>query len=722
MINEKILISKAPNPATQTIRGLTSGSTIGSMVSPFAPITGADVKLSLDQQSIYGAANYFSPLYSAGGKFSDAGTQQLVVQPFACKDSTGASNIQNSGTSFLDGTTLGINGLDVVGITPGSLDPSTQYFIYFIGGAAVPGATILSTSPSFPSLVNCAGYSYFSIQRGSATTDVSGNLIASSFYDNINPLPSNNPTFTGNLSGLGFSWQPASNNLSIGLGASALGGDNNIGLGNYPQSGGFSGCDIANDSTTTAINSRAPTADNQYVKRFSGGIGFNTGVNGLQCGYHFGAFDNALPGMMFTTNFIVADANMQSYDVNPNVSGNILSFKWSGSTGTKFTVSFPAASGSVPLLSTNNAFTQPNSFSSSIAVREMSAPLPLVKAPVTLTANSGTIVNGQLVGSIILFSPTANSTWVLPAAADIDSVLNTIDTSRGLRVRMINTTLFTVSVLQSADASTTLAGFNGGVITIPAGGEINVDVVKIASSPSAYTIFGAPARNIVTVITGTTILTSAAFGTTVICQGGSSYTVTLPAVNAGLNQQINLQFQTNAGVIVSVAPPTGTIVGQSSIPYIANESAIFSTNGSAWFLSSQSLVPVTCSYGLATTPTATTGTRTVVFDTKQSDVNNYYNAGLFTPLAPGNYVVTTTLRISTGSTGFIIISLIGPTKTLTVQGQGSGSGGSSFQINGLLFFNGSTDNASMTFNSTISESYGAPVANNYFSFTRVSNF
>lgn len=225
-------------------------------------------------------------------------------------------------------------------------------------------------------------------------------------------------------------------------------------------------------------------------------------------------------------------------------------------------------------------------------------------------------------------------------------------------------------------------------------------------------------------ISSITTLTIADLDSTIYCTGSSSYTITLPAASVGTNRNINFIFMQNSGVIISIAPPTGTVAGQTSILYVANEGSTLSTNGSSWFISSQSLVPVNCSYGLATTPGATTGTRTVLFDTKQVDINNFYNTGtgVFAPLIPGNYAVSAYLRDNTATAQLITMSVVCSTKTISTTLLGAGGGASSFQVNGSLFFNGSTDTALINFTSTISISYGGSVAFNFFNFERISNF
>jgi hypothetical protein len=140
-------------------------------------------------------AQPYSTGYRYGGKtLNNASTPntKIDIQAFTGRDSTDAFNIHSTTTLTIDAATVGANGLDA-----GSLANSTSYFSFVIAKADGTTASLLSTSPTTPTLPS--GYSYFR-RVGSHRTDGSAHflvyvqtdksfLLASSIQDlhSVNP-------------------------------------------------------------------------------------------------------------------------------------------------------------------------------------------------------------------------------------------------------------------------------------------------------------------------------------------------------------------------------------------------------------------------------------------------------------------------------------------------------------------------------------------------------
>ena len=137
----------------------------------------------------------------------------------------------------------------------------------------------------------------------------------------------------------------------------------------------------------------------------------------------------------------------------------------------------------------DKVFTGDNSFDGVTSIKQFGNPVAEVKLPTSLTANSGTIIAGQLVGGILVFSPTADATWTLPLGTDIDSVFNAPMASRGRSVQLSNNSAFNVIILPNT--GTTLGGFVGGALDLPPFSNVIVDLVKLDTTPT-YTLFGVP--------------------------------------------------------------------------------------------------------------------------------------------------------------------------------------------------------------------------------------
>lgn len=106
-----------------------------------------------------------------GTTLNNAGTPntKIDIQAFTGRDSTNAFNIKSTGTLTIDATIVGANGLDA-----GSLASTTSYFSFVIAKADGTTASLLSTSPTAPTLPT--GYLYFR-RVGAHRTDGSAHFI-----------------------------------------------------------------------------------------------------------------------------------------------------------------------------------------------------------------------------------------------------------------------------------------------------------------------------------------------------------------------------------------------------------------------------------------------------------------------------------------------------------------------------------------------------------------
>lgn len=161
--------------------------------------------------------------------------------------------------------------------------------------------------------------------------------------------------------------------------------------------------------------------------------------------------------------------------------------------------------------------------------------------------------------------------------------------------------------------------------------------MKWAAAPSPGTV--------VRTISTTTTLTSADFGSTILCEGNSSYTVTLPLASSGTNQFIYFVFDTGQQVFVN-------IVGQGSDYIIGpgpnNPNYLFGTgeylqmmsDGTTW-LPSAVLQPCDFTGGLTNSFSSTNSFQPVPFNLVSKN-NMVYDAvtGYVTPIYPGRYRIT----------------------------------------------------------------------------------
>jgi len=194
-------------------------------------------------------------------------------------------------------------------------------------------------------------------------------------------------------------------------------------------------------------------------------------------------------------------------------------------------------------------------------------------------------------------------------------------------------------------------------------------------------------------ISTTTTLTASDYGNLIICTGSSAYTVTLPAASSP--RMIQFSFQTSSNALITLAPASGTIAGQSTVVYGSNEGCTIESDGSNWYIVQHYLQPVSFSVYLAGAQTITTSAAQIInFDTKNFDIGSFFSTSNhnYIPLYTGKYVFYYCLEWQAASTQNLVpgIYLNGSLKFAHVQGLNSGFLDTA-KGSGILQLNGSTD-------------------------------
>jgi len=150
-------------------------------------------------------------------------------------------------------------------------------------------------------------------------------------------------------------------------------------------------------------------------------------------------------------------------------------------------------------------------------------------------------------------------------------------------------------------------------------------------------------------ITGDTVLTSAAFGTTQSCFGTSAnFAVTLPSVSGNSGKIIGFTMQPGLTKFVTLVRNAGDLIdGAVSRIMWANETATLYCTGTNWIKISGKSIPMTCTIYRATNQSISNNVQTnVAFDSLLND-----NTGLMASLSnnriimyrPSNYILTTSI-------------------------------------------------------------------------------
>jgi hypothetical protein len=155
---------------------------------------------------------------------------------------------------------------------------------------------------------------------------------------------------------------------------------------------------------------------------------------------------------------------------------------------------------------------------------------------------------------------------------------------------------------------------------------------------NALEFLGTPAS-----ISGTTNLTSAAFGTTQVCSGSSAYTVTLPAPVA--NKFIGFRMDPTLTNLVTIAQHASeTIDGAAFRVMWANEFAILGSDGTNWFKIAGKSIPMSATIYIGSGSTSCNSGASVFVPMNTVSFDN--TSGLMTANTVANGYVNTP-RVST---------------------------------------------------------------------------
>lgn len=134
----------------------------------------------------------------------------------------------------------------------------------------------------------------------------------------------------------------------------------------------------------------------------------------------------------------------------------------------------------------------------------------------------------------------------------------------------------------------------------------NLSLGNVTVNSSAQVVVGTNS------ITGTTTLTSTAFGVLQQCSGTTAdYTVTLPAVSGNAGKKIAVQMSTALTKLVTIKGNAAeTIDGSNTRIMWAGETAVLYCDGTAWTKIGGKTIPMTGGQTVSTTQSVATGTAT----------------------------------------------------------------------------------------------------------------
>lgn len=116
----------------------------------------------------------YPSFYHDGGYFTETlNTASFTMSSFAARDSTDSHNILVQSDVTVNGSSVGLNGLDA-----GTFAANTLYYVYAIQGTSVPGGFILSTNGTAPTYPT--GYSWNRL-RGSIKSSANSLFFAANF-------------------------------------------------------------------------------------------------------------------------------------------------------------------------------------------------------------------------------------------------------------------------------------------------------------------------------------------------------------------------------------------------------------------------------------------------------------------------------------------------------------------------------------------------------------
>ena len=160
--------------------------------------------------------------------------------------------------------------------------------------------------------------------------------------------------------------------------------------------------------------------------------------------------------------------------------------------------------------------------------------------------------------------------------------------------------------------------------------------------------------NNVTAINTTTILSASAYGTEVICTGASAYTVTLPTVTNNANKFIDIYSQTTSNALLTIAPASGTIAGQTNLIIGSGDGVRVMNDGTNWWVLNTWLQPASFFATLSTTQSISNNTTTTIaYNGVNFDVGSFFNTSThaYVPLYPGKYQISQSVDFASSASG-----------------------------------------------------------------------
>jgi hypothetical protein len=151
--------------------------------------------------------------------------------------------------------------------------------------------------------------------------------------------------------------------------------------------------------------------------------------------------------------------------------------------------------------------------------------------------------------------------------------------------------------------------------------------------------------------TTTNTLTAADFGKMEICTGAVSYTLTLPSPTGNAGKYIDFTFLPTANALVTLLPPSGTIDGQASLTYGANEGCTLYCDGTNYTIIWQKLQPVSFEATGTVQSIINNMMQLVNIDTVVYDVGGFYSVSnnWYLPFYPGKYIFNSEIDYATTS-------------------------------------------------------------------------
>lgn len=354
---------------------------------------------------------------------------------------------------------------------------------------------------------------------------------------------------------------------------------------------GFASCDKT--STFTAWDFSNPVTRgqaaqiHQFVAKYANGIGFQT--DDPQANFHVKAATTG--GLLLSANAQISSGNVSAGELNPTITTTSLIFYGKYTGGGTFTYDLSSLSGYV-LTSTNQSIEGTKSFLDPTLIFEVQNPLVTNKTAVPITTNSGTLTAAQLTGGIIVFTPTANATWQVPTASDIEGIIGDVSLDRGFDVLLVNDTAFTVSI--TVNTGVTFGGLTtSGTLTLSAFSSNRISFAKSAETP-AYVVFGSSygslshiEQNYSHTTNWTGIWASDQAGNVNLTRIGDQVFMTLPVVSALTNAASVI---TNTSALPTQFRPSANI--RIGVPSIINSAISGGVGNGATKLSSAGILTI----------------------------------------------------------------------------------------------------------------------------------